>query len=362
MSRSAVTLGAMSTPRGTTSGRANAAFVPRWFEIARKLHDLPIWAQYGTAAALVMSTLIMRAVLIGDLGGYHFVFFMPAVLLTSTVLAHGSGILAVLLSAVIIKLFFIPPPFSIWFTDTGDVIAILVFVGSGLVTAVMGSALHDALFRLDEANMRIGVSEREKELLLHELVHRFKNDLANVTAILRLQARSVSDPSARSELMVASDRIHVLTRVHQRLARFADITDVDVREFLEDLCEDLRVASIGLRPVRLETEVEQARLPFTTAVTVGLIVNELIQNALKYAFPADGPGTIAVRFVQSGDSFRLSVSDDGVGQAKPSAESSGLGQRLVASFAQQLGGMSDVQVASGRTVVVTFPASTASTR
>jgi two-component sensor histidine kinase len=228
-------------------------------------------------------------------------------------------------------------------------------VGSGLVTAVMGRALHEALFRLADANKRIAASEREKELLLHELVHRFKNDLANVTAILRLQARSVSDPSARSELMVASDRVHVLTRVHQRLTRFADATDLDMREFLEELCKDLRVSSISLRRVRLQTEVEPVRLPFPTAVTVGLIVNELVQNALKYAFPGERPGRITVRFGRSGDHFRLSVSDDGVGQAKPLAESSGLGQRLVASFAQQLGGTYDVQVGAGRTVAITFP-------
>jgi two-component system, sensor histidine kinase PdtaS len=155
---------------------------PSWFKIAKRLHDLPIWAHYALATALVLLTLVVRYSIVADHEGDHLLFFMPAILLTSTVLAYGSGTWAVLLSAVLVKAFFIPPPFSLSFTYSDDLLALVVFVGSGLVTAIMGGLLHAALFQLAAANEHIAASEHEKELLLHELAHRFRNDLTNLTA------------------------------------------------------------------------------------------------------------------------------------------------------------------------------------
>ena len=92
---------------------------------------------------MVLLSLFARSAVIGDREASHlYVFFMPAILLASTVLRHGGGILAVLLSAVLIKAFYIPPLWSAWVNDPDDAVAIVVFIGSGLVTAVMGSALH----------------------------------------------------------------------------------------------------------------------------------------------------------------------------------------------------------------------------
>ena len=156
--------------------------------------------------------------------------------------------------------------------------------------------------------------------------------------------------------MIASERIHVLSRVHQRLTRFTDTTDVEVREFLTDLCEDLRTSMIGVRPIILEIYAEPTKLPFPAAVTLGLIVNELIQNALKHAFPGDRPGCVSVRFCRNGPEYRLTVADDGVGNTEPSPTSSGLGQRLVRSLVKQLHGTYEVTIDGGRTAEVKFPA------
>jgi two-component sensor histidine kinase len=257
---------------------------------------------------------------------------------------------------LLIKSFLIQPPFSPWFANTDDLVAMMVFLASGLMTAVMGGALHKALFRLAAAYERIQASENQKALLLDEITHRFKNDLANLTAILRLQAKDVSDPLARRELMIASDRVNVLSRVHQRLNGSPDNTWVDVREFLSELCKDLQLATVGTRAITLRTQLEQVELSFETAISLGLIVNELVQNAVKYAFPDDRPGLIDVTLDRSGDALRLTVADHGIGTATPSSASSGLGQRLVASFAQQLGGTFEVRSDQGRSAVVTFPA------
>jgi two-component sensor histidine kinase len=344
------------TPRAAPwRGLAGDAVRPWWFKIAKAIHDLPIWAHYALAAAMVVVSIVLRDALVGGREAYLFVFFMPAILLASTMLRHASGIMVVLVSALLIKMFAISPPFSPWFANTDDLVAMTVFVASGLVAAGMGEALHNALFRLALACERIEASEIHKGLLLDEITHRFKNDLANLAGILRLQARDVSDPLARSELMIASDRVNVLSRVHQRLNGSPDDARVDVREFLSGLCNDLRVAALGTRPITLRTQLEHAELSFEAAISLGLIVNELVQNAVKYAFPDDRAGIITISLRRSGDTLRLTVADDGIGAAPASARS-GLGQRLVTSFARQLGGTFEVRSDRGHLAAVTFPA------
>ena len=253
-----------------------------------------------------------------DAPGYHFIFFVPAVILCSLFLAQGTGIWAVLLSAALIKAFFLPPAFSLELASREDFWALMTFLTTGFITVLTSEALHQAFFRLAETNTklaaaydRIATSEHEKEVLLDELTHRFKNDLTSLTALLRLQARTVADPSARTELMAASDRVHVMGRVHQRLTRFGEAATVDIQEFVTDLGEDLCLAIIGTRPTALRVEVDAGQFPFSRAVTLGLIVNELVTNALKYAFPDDRMGTISVHLKREADEYRLLVSDDG---------------------------------------------------
>jgi len=229
-------------------------------------------------------------------------------------------------------------------------------------------ALHDAFFRLAaankglaEANARIAASEQEKNLLLHELTHRFKNDLANLTAILRLQARHVADPSARTELMAASERVQIMGRVHQHLTTSGEATVVDVGKFISELCEDCRASMIGLRPIVLGVEVEQDEIPFSQAIMLGLIINELVTNSLKYAFPEGRAGTIDIRLTPVGTEHVLTVSDDGIGKAAPFPDSTGLGQRLVHAMTKQLNGEYHAEVTdTGRICIIRFPAASVS--
>jgi hypothetical protein len=171
----------------------------------------------------------VHTIIVQDAPGY-FIFFAPAVILSSLFLAQGSGIWAVLLITGLI----ISPILRVGFTHHVDLWALIIFVTTGLVTALTSEARHDAFFRIAAAYARLMASEREKEVLLHELTHRFKNDLWNLTALLRLQARSVADPSAKTELMTASEWNHVMGRVRQRLTRFGETAVVDIQEFITD--------------------------------------------------------------------------------------------------------------------------------
>lgn len=134
--------------------------------------------------------------------------------------------------------------------------------------------------------------------------------------------------------------------------------EVHLRSFICDLCEDLRIAMIGSRPISLLAEIVDGQFPLAQAITIGLVINELVTNALKYAFPDDQPGSIKVQLTRVDGEFRLMVADDGVGEAASTPGSSGLGQRLIQAMAQQLRGTYGAERRTdGRTCTVRFPAS-----
>jgi two-component sensor histidine kinase len=189
------------------------------------------------------------------------------------------------------------------------------------------------------------------------------NNLHTVVSLLHLQARSTSD-QAREDLLTTAERVNVMAKVPQRLVRSDGADTADVKEFIEGLCNDLRAALIGARPVQLIVRAESLPIPLNKAISVGLIVNELVVNSLKYAFPDKREGGVVVEFTRKGGEYHLRVSDDGIGSgpqsnaAAPPQGSARLGQRLIRSFVAQLSGRIEIENRSpGTTVVVWFPAS-----
>jgi two-component system, sensor histidine kinase PdtaS len=320
----------------------------------------PSWARYFATVLIVCAMLSLRLAL-GDLfQGYPFLFFFLAILASSALFNRGSGILAVLLSAVLAKWFLMPPTGTLSIATTADVIALSSFIAVGLLSAAVLEALHRVASDLVEANQKLVASESEKDLLLQEASHRFKNELAMLDAMLRLQERDIAEPAASAALRSAAERVHVLGRMHERLQRANQEAVVHMREFLNALCEDVRSARIGHRPISLKVNVEDHLLPQERAVPVGLILNELLTNAFKYAFPDDRRGTIKVGFRKEAESYLLAVADDGVGMnSRPASEQNGtgLGQRLIRSMVGQLDGILKVEPsATGSALSIRFPA------
>lgn len=181
-------------------------------------------------------------------------------------------------------------------------------------------------------------ADRQKALLLADINHRIKNHLQSVVGVLEIASRRAESlDDARAALDQAARRLGVLGRVYDQLQLRDDATAVRADRFLSDLCGDLRATLVGLRPIALRVQAEPVELDSTEAVNIGLIVNELVQNALKYAFPDDLAGTVAVRLERQDDCLFLEVADDGVGRSD-STQSSGTGSRLLRALAQQLGG------------------------
>src|SRR4051812_45913879 len=273
----------------------------------------PGWARYAATLFIGVTTLLVRLALQAQFPGSPFLLFMLAVILCAALFDHGCGILSVLLSAVLAKWFLIEPTSTPTMPSMEDIFGLSFFVAIGLITATILEALHRVASDLIDANERLVASEADKDLLLREASHRYKNELSIITALLHLQERTVLDESARAALSATAERIRVLGRAHERLQRSEARAVVDTSEFIASLCDDLRAALIGVRPISMIVEAESHRMAQERAVPVGLIINELLTNALKYAFPDERSGTVKVRFSREQDTFCLMVSDDEVG-------------------------------------------------
>lgn len=184
--------------------------------------------------------------------------------------------------------------------------------------------------------------EQQRELLFHELNHRVKNNFQVVASLLRMQAGRVEDTVAREHLNDAMRRVMVMADVHGSLYKRGHIDTVDFAEYMRDLCEKISSSVLLNSRVKCHVRAEKAVLKVDRAIPLGLVVNELVMNAIKHAFPGAGEGEIHVTFAPQHNQFLLAVTDDGVGLPAeppvPAAGKSGLGMRLVEAFVQQAGG------------------------
>jgi PAS domain S-box-containing protein len=198
----------------------------------------------------------------------------------------------------------------------------------------------------------------EKMVLLKEIHHRVKNNLQIMCSLLRLQAGSVQDPQLLEILSVSTDRIQSMARIHERLYESENLSSIPLPEYLTDLARDLFAAYAVGKTIALDFDVEPLSFHIGTAVPLGLIVNELVSNALKHAFPDRMKGSISIRLFERDGSATLVVSDDGLGfpDTIDFRNTQSLGMRLVVVLVEQIGGTVALKVEKGTEFAVTFPA------
>jgi PAS domain S-box-containing protein len=199
-----------------------------------------------------------------------------------------------------------------------------------------------------DAEEQLRTSLHEKEALLREVHHRVKNNLTVITSLLSLQASSLEDTKHREVLREAEGRVRSMATLHEHLYKSHDLGAVDLQSYISALVRTLS-RTYGKPGVEILTNVEGVTLDIAHAIPCGLIVNELVTNCMKYAFPDDRHGMVHVTLQQpSPHHFLLEVKDDGVGFAVPSdlENSPTLGLKLVAILGRQLDGI--VTLVSGQ--------------
>jgi two-component sensor histidine kinase len=187
-----------------------------------------------------------------------------------------------------------------------------------------------------EADLR--ASNARLEALLGEVNHRVANSLQLVSAMVRLQATALTDPSAREALEDTQRRIQAIAQVHRRLYTSNDVESVDMQEYLGALVDELAETwSTEALPRALSLAAEPIRLPTDRAVSLGVIVTELVTNACKYAYPTGGGEVRVVLRRIDDDVFLLAVEDDGCGIPEDAVpRGTGLGTKLIRAMAQSL--------------------------
>ncbi len=209
---------------------------------------------------------------------------------------------------------------------------------------------------LKNAEEKIIASLKEKEVLLQEIHHRVKNNMQIISSLLNLQANHTGSEEATEVLKESRGRVKSMAMIHEKLYHSHNLSRLNMGEYLNNLIQDIlssysRVSS----NITANINVEEIYLNIDTALPMGLIVNELVSNSIKHAFP-DGNGIITVKLEQYAQEYVLTVSDNGIGLPEDidPFESSSLGLKLVASLSIQLEGDLVLQRDGETTFVLTF--------
>jgi PAS domain S-box-containing protein len=210
------------------------------------------------------------------------------------------------------------------------------------------------------AERAVAESLKEKEILLKEIHHRVKNNFQIINSLFDLQLFSTEDPVIQNSLREPKARIHAMALIHERLYQSGDLSTIDFASYLDELARELHL-SYNADPDRigLVVEAEPSVLDMDRAIPCGLVLNELITNALKYAFPDPGRrGTVTVRLRRAEGFVELAVEDDGAGFDAPAAseDTRSLGLTLARILAEQLRGSFALNSGpAGTKAVLRFP-------
>ncbi len=201
-------------------------------------------------------------------------------------------------------------------------------------------------------------SLKEKEALLREVHHRVKNNLQIISSLLNLQSSYINDAKAYEYFQESQNRIKSMALIHEKLYRPKDLTKINFSEYLQDLISYLSTMySKNNHTILFNTEVDDVYINMDIAITLGLIINELVSNFLKYAFPNNLSGKVSINLRNKNENLELSVQDDGIGFPVDFDlnNNNSLGLQLVKAFTQQLKGELNIIDKNGTNVNITFP-------
>ena len=300
----------------------------------------PLALRFAGATVIMLIVVVGQVILERATAIPGLSLLLTGVFITAISYDHGTGFYAGAIALVaayfsVAHLAFAP-------TMSGMVVFALLCFG----VAIFGEALRKAL-------QRSMLSARTSEMLLEELQHRTQNTLGIIDALLTLQAQASRNEEVRHALLEAATRVRIQAEAHRHLA-MKEVGRVDAQDYLHQICKLLETTLSGVRSITIKCRAEPTMIDSQKALAIGLIANELITNAVKYAFRSGESGTVSVLLDRDENGLlRLRISDDGSGC--PDDAVPGLGTRLIARLVKEhKGSYSRVNRDKGCEVVVTL--------
>lgn len=299
---------------------------------------VPRWVtQLGVAVLCVaMGGLLRGMINLVAPGSAVFALVFPMIMIATLFARWPSGLITAAIS--ITYAFYV-----IYLPGPGNGVEPYLTLFAIIVVAALTIGLAEIFRRAARQATQARDSEiADRDLMLAEFEHRVKNNFAIVASMLDLQRRRVGNEAAADALTSAMTRVDSIARAHRHLYRDGQGSEVNVRDYLNDLCSALSEALLLRGGVTLDCDADAAPIKRDDAVSIGLVVNELVTNAAKHAFVGRETGEIHVSWKRRDEGgWRLTVADNGVGMpTSPRARKrdGGLGTRLIEAFARQAGG------------------------
>lgn len=215
--------------------------------------------------------------------------------------------------------------------------------------------IHKKRKALSLLNIELDAKNKQNELLLKEIHHRVKNNLELVKSLIALQSAKLEDGASKEAMLASQNRVQSMGIIHQKLYQGENLGSIEMKDYFINLSEGILDTFNANEKVKIECVMDSLNLDVDTAVPIGLIVNELLTNALKYAFPEGIHGKISISLKEENDNLLLKISDNGIGKTeglKP--KGTGFGTQLIQLLTQQLHGTISKEYSNGTAVFFSF--------
>lgn len=306
-----LTKAAPSNAVGTAIGSTSFIFVENLLAILPDKPQ-PMLVRYGVTLGIILLSAVIQLGIYEYTGSASFFLLLPGIFAAGILFDRGSGFLATLAGAGL----------AAYLTHLGEdprqLVPLTLFVLTGFATAIVSEGLRKILEKLATA-------DRTKDLLLRELEHRTKNNLAIMSSLLHFQARAAPGGETRAALRSASSRIRVMADLHNFLKPSGSNRLISMDKYLNELFDKMEEFH-GQASITLSVDAGQMDLPESYALPIAILTNELVTNSLKHGFSDGRAGNIEVKLWKDGE-FLLEVRDNGVGC--PTDTKEGVGSRLM---------------------------------
>ena len=233
----------------------------------------------------------------------------------------------------------------------GSVIVIIMAAISLIILTISNTAKSKSKELIEKKN-------EENELLLKELHHRVKNNLQVIYSLINLQKRRIDSPTLHQSLSMVQNRIKTMSLVHQNLHENENFKEVNLEAYVKTITDYLKLLYLNeVKEIAIQLTVDSSiQIIMDRAITIGLLINEIVSNSMKYAFKGRSEGLITIDVQKLHNGYQMSISDNGIGFSSELADSKSLGLYLIENLVKQLQGRYDLESHHGTTYIIYFNA------